>query len=178
MTSRRPSSPRTRRFPLQVELPRRNRTGDPSLPFVLPHTFKERAPRSSGRECPWLTVADRWRRARNGTEMARPVRTNLAQPVRRWSPARPQGEAGPGQHQPRWQAPQARGRGCSRESARFTAVRPLGEPAGLPGGRYGVVASGWLCDDAPPSRCSGGGPRCGIQVADGCVADIVVSCLS
>ena len=34
--------------------------------------------RSEDRECPWLTVANRWRRARNGTEMARPVRTTVA----------------------------------------------------------------------------------------------------
>jgi hypothetical protein len=54
----------------------------PSLPFVLPRTCN-RAPRSEDRECPWLTVADRWRRAGYGTQMARPVRTTAAPAWRR-----------------------------------------------------------------------------------------------
>src|SRR6266545_4901614 len=55
----------------------------PSLPFVLPRSCR-RVLRSSGQECPWLTVANRRRRAGNGTEMARPVRTTASRTWSRW----------------------------------------------------------------------------------------------
>jgi hypothetical protein len=56
------------------------------------------------RECPWLTVADQWRRARNGTEMARPVKNDLGSGLAATAPAPAVGEARPRRHEPRWQA--------------------------------------------------------------------------
>jgi hypothetical protein len=51
------------------------------------------------------------------------------------APARAMGEAGPGRHEPRWQAPKERGSVCS---LKVRVVSPIRRPAGLP------CAVGWL----------------------------------
>ena len=50
---------------------------------LLRHTCCRGAPKSNGQECPWLTLVNRRRRARNDTQMARPVRPTAAPAWRR-----------------------------------------------------------------------------------------------
>jgi hypothetical protein len=76
MTSRRPSSPRTRRFLLQVEPPAGIEPATPSLPFVLSRSYRGVG---AGQGDP-VTVNDRQappESAPYGTQMARrPVTPN------------------------------------------------------------------------------------------------------
>jgi hypothetical protein len=62
--------------------------------------------------------SNRWRRARNGTEMARAVRVTLCRTRPPVAPARAMGEARPGRHQQhRWQA--AEGGAAAARRARY-----------------------------------------------------------
>jgi hypothetical protein len=76
---------------------------------------------TAGQECPWLTVANRRRRARNGTEMARPVRTTAAPAWRRRCPLGRWVRLVVGDHEPHGKHPQ----GARQLSLRDEVVSPL-----------------------------------------------------